>query len=90
MLFIGHIRCTTLEIRNYDIDRDRFYGDIWLGDSWLHFNMYHVDSPNWNNYKWNGYHYTVNKARQTSLVPGTKPVTQPEEEPQRMLNTDKK
>ena len=81
---------TTLEIRNYDIDRDRFYGDIWLGDSWLHFNMYHVDSPNWSKYKWDGYHYTVNKARQTSLVPGTKPATQPEEEPQRMLNTDKK
>lgn len=43
---------TSLDIYDYRLSNDHFYGTIYDGDNEVDFELYHVSSPNWNNYRW--------------------------------------
>lgn len=43
---------TSLDIYDYRLSNDRFYGTIYDGNNEVDFELYHVSSPNWSNYRW--------------------------------------
>lgn len=45
-----------VEIRNYNLDDRRFYGNVYYDGDQRHFDLYHTSSPNWDNMHY-GYDY---------------------------------
>ena len=43
---------TRMEIRDYHLGRDRFYGEIWDHGNYVEFELYHIDRPNYDSYHW--------------------------------------
>lgn len=44
---------TVMRIRDYDLNDNRFYGEVYATDgSWRQFSLRHISSPNWNQYDW--------------------------------------
>ena len=71
---------TSLEIYDYHLDDDRFYGRINDNGNRVDFELYHTSSPNWNNYNrwgyddWYDYYYARTRSANADSMSTAKPV----------------
>lgn len=70
---------TSLRIRDYHLDNNRFYGTIYDGDNTVDFELYYTSRPRYDNYNWGYYdwdygYYSRSMRTDSTTTTADKPV----------------